>query len=52
MQTWNSQPTNAVNCSSWSSVYPRPAVFAQFLMSKLYIDYYQYHADSTRTSSY
>ena len=26
-------------------VYPRPAVFAQFLMSKLYIDYYQYHAD-------
>ena len=26
-------------------VYPRPAVFAQFLMSKLYIDYHQYHAD-------
>jgi hypothetical protein len=26
-------------------VYPRPAVFAQFLMSKLCIDYHQYHAD-------
>ena len=26
-------------------VYPRPAVFAQFLMSKLNIDYEKYHAD-------